>query len=152
MVVRALSGRPVRRLTDRPARADRAHRSRQRRGANRALVRDDDDQMGPRQLGVRPSRVRATRRGVLPVMVVPTGVRIALRAGPVRLSAAPFPLVPPAGAGTQVNLRGTLHAGSGFYVDILQAPGAGGFALRLGGVLGLAVTSVDPRLDVIRIR
>ena len=70
MVVRALSGRPVRRLTDRPARADRAHRSRQRRGANRALVRDDDDQMGPRQLGVRPSRVRATRRGVLPVMVV----------------------------------------------------------------------------------
>src|SRR5437016_7630402 len=70
MVVRALSGRPVRRLTDRPARADRAHRSRQRRGANRALVRDDDDQMGPRQLGVRPSRVRAPPRGVLPVMVV----------------------------------------------------------------------------------
>ncbi len=88
MVVRAVSGRPVRRLTDRPSRADRAHRSRQRRGANRALVRDDDDQVGPCQLGVRPSRVRATRRDVLPVMVVPTGVRIALRAGPVRLSAA----------------------------------------------------------------
>src|SRR5947208_2358090 len=64
----------------------------------------------------------------------------------------PFPLVPPAGAGTQVNLGGTLHAGSGFYVDILQAPGAGGFALRLGGVIGLAATTVDPRLDVIRIR
>jgi len=64
----------------------------------------------------------------------------------------PFPLVPPAGAGTQVNLGGTLHAGSGFYVDILQAPGAGEFALRLGGVIGLAATTVDPRLDVIRIR
>ena len=64
----------------------------------------------------------------------------------------PFPLVPPAGAATQVNLGGTLHAGSGFYVDILQAPGAGGFALRLGGVIGLAATTVDPRLDVIRIR
>jgi hypothetical protein len=42
--------------------------------------------------------------------------------------------------------------GSGFYVDILQAPGASGFALRLGGVIGLAATTVDPRLDVIRIR
>ena len=60
--------------------------------------------------------------------------------------------MPPAGAGTQVNLGGTLHAGSGFYVDILQAPGAGRFALRLGGVTGLAATTVDPRLDVIRIR
>ncbi len=68
------------------------------------------------------------------------------------LYALPFPLRPPAGAGTQVNLGGTLHAGSGFYVDILQAPGAGGFALRLGGVIGLAATTVDPRLDVIRIR
>jgi len=64
----------------------------------------------------------------------------------------PFPLVPPASAGTQVNLGGTLDAGSGFYVDILQVPGAGGFALRLGGVIGLAATTVDPRLDVIRIR
>src|SRR2546428_8439606 len=54
-----------------------------------------------------------------------------------------------AAAGTQVNLGGTLHAGSGFYVDILQAPGAGGFAPRLGGVIGLAGTPVDPRLDVI---
>ncbi len=64
----------------------------------------------------------------------------------------PFPLVPLAGAGTQVSLGGTLHAGSGFYVDILQAPGAGGFALRLGGVIGPGATTVDPRLDVIRIR
>ncbi|HTD70882.1 MAG TPA: hypothetical protein VK647_10520 [Gemmatimonadales bacterium] len=64
----------------------------------------------------------------------------------------PFPLVPPGVAGTQVNLAGTMHAGSGFYVDILQAPGGGGFALRLSGSGGLVVPAVDPRLDIIRIR
>ncbi len=64
----------------------------------------------------------------------------------------PFPLVPPAVAGTQVNLAGTLHGGSGFYVDILQAPGAAGFALRLSGVIGPGAAAVEPRLDVIRIR
>src|SRR2546428_5823255 len=56
-----------------------------------------------------------------------------------------------AAAGTQVNLGGTLHAGSGFYVDILQAPGAGGFAPRPGGVIGLAAIPGDPRPDGIRI-
>jgi hypothetical protein len=64
----------------------------------------------------------------------------------------PFPLAPPGVAGTQVNLAGTLHAGSGFYVEILQAPGAGGFALRLSGAIGPVAPAVDPRLDVIRIR
>lgn len=64
----------------------------------------------------------------------------------------PFPLVPPGVAGTQVNLAGTLHAGSGFYVDILQAPAGGGFALRLSGSGGPVALAVDPRLDIIRIR
>ena len=64
----------------------------------------------------------------------------------------PFPLVPPAVGGTQVSVAGTLHAGSGFYVDVLQGPGAGGFALRFGSSSGAIATSLDPRLDVIRIR
>src|SRR2546422_2142786 len=40
----------------------------------------------------------------------------------------PFPLVPPAGARTQVKLGGTLHAGPGVFVDILHAPRARGGA------------------------
>ena len=64
----------------------------------------------------------------------------------------PLPLAPPGVAGTQVNLAGTVHAGSGFYVEILQAPGAGGFSLRLSGAIGPVAPAVDPRLDVIRIR
>ena len=62
-----------------------------------------------------------------------------------------FPLTPPVDGGTQVNVVGTLHAGSGFYVDIVQAPRALPFALDLMGVPGLVTASVVPRLDVIRI-
>ena len=62
-----------------------------------------------------------------------------------------FPLVPPQVDGTQVNVVGALHAGSPFYVDIVQAPQAAGFALRLSGASGLVPESVAPRLAVIRI-
>jgi hypothetical protein len=64
----------------------------------------------------------------------------------------PFPLIPPAVAGAEVSVAGMLHAGSGFYVDILQGPGAGGFALSFSGPSGPIAASLDPRLDVIRIR
>ena len=64
----------------------------------------------------------------------------------------PFPLVPPAGPGAQVDVAGSLHAGSGYYADILQAPGASGFTLFLGDGTGPVSASVVPRLSVIRIR
>ena len=64
---------------------------------------------------------------------------------------SPFPLSPPVDGGTQVNLAGTLHAGSGFYVDIVQSPGAFAFALDLRGVPGLLPPSIVPRLAIIRI-
>jgi len=65
----------------------------------------------------------------------------------------PYPLVPAVvGPGT-FQLNGTLRAGSGDYVRVLQAPGEHGFTLRLtdqsGGPLP---TSLVPRLNVIRIR
>jgi hypothetical protein len=63
-----------------------------------------------------------------------------------------FPLVPPAGPGTQVNLSGYLRAGSGAYTRVLQGPGEAGFTLLLSGNAGLPSSLVAPRLVVIRIR
>lgn len=63
-----------------------------------------------------------------------------------------FPLTPPVDGGTQVNVAGTLHAGSGFYVDVVQSPFAQAFALDLRGVSGLLPPSVVPRLAIIRIQ
>jgi len=64
-----------------------------------------------------------------------------------------FPLTPSSSAGRAVNLTGTLHAGSGTYHRVLQAPSAPGFTLLFGtgsgGPLNLILV---PRLNVIRIR
>lgn len=62
-----------------------------------------------------------------------------------------FPLQPPLVSGLGVDVAATLHAGSGFYVDIHQAPGAAAFTLRFGSGLGLVTADVTPRLAVIRI-
>lgn len=64
----------------------------------------------------------------------------------------PYPLVPAASAGTQVDIAGILHAGSGWYARLLQGPGAPGFALRLTGSTGSLPAAIAPRLDVMRIR
>jgi hypothetical protein len=65
----------------------------------------------------------------------------------------PFPLVPPAVAGSAVSLSDTLRAGSGFYIRALQGPRGGAFELRFLGPTGAALpAAISPRLDVIRIR
>jgi hypothetical protein len=64
-----------------------------------------------------------------------------------------FPLVPTISANGQVALSGTLHAGSGTYVRVLQAPGAPAFGwLFSGGGTAPPAAGLVPRLDVIRIR
>jgi hypothetical protein len=65
----------------------------------------------------------------------------------------PFPLAPPAGAGTAASLNGTLMAGSGMYDRALQGPGASGFTVlfRANGTTPLPA-AIAPRLSVIRIR
>jgi hypothetical protein len=54
----------------------------------------------------------------------------------------------------QVNVTGTLRAGSGVYVRALQAPGAGPLTLVFSdGGGGFAVAdSVVPRLTLLRVR
>ena len=64
---------------------------------------------------------------------------------------AAFPLAPPVDGGAQVNISGTLHGGSGFYVDVVQAPGSLGFALDLRGASGAVASSVVPRFNILRI-
>lgn len=64
----------------------------------------------------------------------------------------PFPLVPPVAAGGGVNLAGTLHAGSGFYLDIRQPPLGGAFTLRFETGSAQASFVLVPRLAVIRLR
>jgi hypothetical protein len=65
-----------------------------------------------------------------------------------------FPLVPPAtgSGGAPLNLSGELHAGSGYYVQIVQAPGAAALAVRFTGAPGAISPNVDARLAVIRIQ
>jgi hypothetical protein len=65
----------------------------------------------------------------------------------------PFPIDPPIASPLTVQLDGTLHAGSGEYLRLRQAPGDGGFTLRLTQPGGTALpTSVVGRLNVIRVR
>ncbi len=65
----------------------------------------------------------------------------------------PFPLAPVPMLSDSVNVSGTLHAGSGTYVRVLQPPGGGPFTLRFdgGGSVPLA-DSLVPRLAVVRMR
>jgi len=65
----------------------------------------------------------------------------------------PYPLVPIIAADNAVNLSGTLHAGSGAYLRVMQAPNGAAFTLHFGGPGGAAVSpAVVPRLNVLRIR
>jgi hypothetical protein len=65
----------------------------------------------------------------------------------------PFPIVPPEESPLTVQLDGTLRAGSGEYLRLLQAPGERGFTLRLTQPDGAALpASVVGRLNVIRVR
>lgn len=65
----------------------------------------------------------------------------------------PFPLVPPATAGSAVSLSGMLRSGSGAYARALQGPNTTSFALLFSGGNGTAVSGiVTPRLNIIRIR
>ena len=65
----------------------------------------------------------------------------------------PYPLVPAAGGGSQINVTGTITSGSGSYVRVFQAPSGAGFSLRFtrDGSTALSAALV-PRLDIIRIR
>ena len=63
-----------------------------------------------------------------------------------------YPLAPAAVGGAQVDVTGTLDAGSGVYVRALQGPGAGGFTLLFNGPNATALSAVAPRLTVIRLR
>jgi hypothetical protein len=65
----------------------------------------------------------------------------------------PYPLVPTIAGSNAVNLSGTLRAGSGGYVRVMQAPNSGAFSLRLSGPGGALISAnVIPRLNVLRIR
>jgi hypothetical protein len=64
-----------------------------------------------------------------------------------------YPLVPAAGAGSQISIGGTVTSGSGSYVRVFQPPSGAGFSLHFtrDGSTALAAALV-PRLDIIRIR
>jgi hypothetical protein len=65
-----------------------------------------------------------------------------------------YPLAAPGVAGGNINVSGTMYAGSaGAYVRALQGPGAGGFALLFSDANGGQILpTVAPRLNVLRIR
>jgi len=66
---------------------------------------------------------------------------------------ASFPLVPPVGPGSVVNLSDTLRAGSGRYYLAQQSTRAPGFTLLFSDGRGFALPDeLVPRLNVIRIR
>lgn len=65
----------------------------------------------------------------------------------------PFPLVPMVSAENAVSVSGTLRAGSGAYVRVMQPPNGAAFTLHFSGPGGAAVSPiVVPRLSVVRIR
>lgn len=65
----------------------------------------------------------------------------------------PFPLTPALGAGRDLSVTGTLHAGSGTYVIAAQPQSTPGFALLYSGPSGGALPAVlVPRLNIIRLR
>ena len=65
-----------------------------------------------------------------------------------------FPIVAGAGAGSSINLAGTMWAGSGAaYYRALQGPSGAGFTLLFSDAKGVQLSAViKPRLNVIRIR
>jgi len=63
-----------------------------------------------------------------------------------------YPLVPQTASGTGVHLAGILHGGSGWYVRVLQGPGAAAFSLLFNDSTRAVAKAVAPRLDVIRVR
>jgi len=63
-----------------------------------------------------------------------------------------FPLVPQVSTGSQVNVVGTLHVGSGLYIRVKQPPSAGSFTLALTGPFQAPLpTGMTPRLEVIKV-
>jgi hypothetical protein len=76
--------------------------------------------------------------------------------------AKPFPLTPPASDGPSVQLGGTLRAGSGVYLRVVQLPSQPGFTLYFSGnwykILFAGPyektipAELNPRLNIIRIR
>jgi hypothetical protein len=65
----------------------------------------------------------------------------------------PFPIDPPMVSPSTVRLDGTLHAGSGEYLRLVQEPGAEGFTLRMTQPGGAAIpANAVARLNVIRVR
>jgi hypothetical protein len=64
-----------------------------------------------------------------------------------------YPLVPGAGAGSQISIGGMVTSGSGSYVRVFQPPQGAGFSLHFtrDGSAALSAALV-PRLDIIRIR
>ena len=64
-----------------------------------------------------------------------------------------YPLVPTIVADNAVNLSGTLRAGTGYYLRVMQPPNGAEFGLRFTGPGGAAVSqTVVPRLNILRIR
>jgi hypothetical protein len=64
-----------------------------------------------------------------------------------------FPLVPDNTDGTDYGHSGTLRAGSGRHVLVVQAGGAPGVDLRLTNASGGALSSsIEPRIALVRIR
>ncbi len=64
-----------------------------------------------------------------------------------------YPLVPTVSAGRDVNLRGTLRAGSGIYHRATQPPGDPGFTLSFTAPNGAPINPATlPRLTVIRLQ
>jgi hypothetical protein len=64
-----------------------------------------------------------------------------------------FPLVPDSTDGTAYGHSGTLRAGSGHHVRVVQPPGAGPVDLRVTGTAGAALpATIVPRVALVRIR
>jgi len=64
-----------------------------------------------------------------------------------------YPLFPPSGDGSAINLGGTLHSGSGSYYIAQQAAGAAGFTLLFSNGTGYPLrASLAPRLNVLRLQ
>jgi hypothetical protein len=64
----------------------------------------------------------------------------------------PFPLVPVAASGGAISLAGTLRSGSGSYLLVTQATGAGAFTLTLAPGTGSFPSGASPQLAVVRLR
>jgi hypothetical protein len=86
-----------------------------------------------------------------------TGSRLRYKSWNFRFAAdsngIPYPLVPDSTDGTDYGHSGTLRAGSGRHVRVVQGPGAPGVDLRLTNATGGALpSSIEPRIALVRIR